>query len=65
MIPRGRVFLDEVSERFYVCVGNWLHDVDEEQFRQLLEDEFNLPFDFDLVVDEHWDLGHGWSEEFF
>lgn len=65
MIPRGRVFLDEVSERFYVCVGNWFHDVDEEQFRQLLEDEFNLPFDFDLVVDEHWDLGHGWSEEFF
>ena len=39
--------------------------MDEEQFRQLLEDEFNLPFDFDLVVDEHWDLGHGWSEEVF
>ncbi|MBQ9471240.1 MAG: hypothetical protein IJU72_09870 [Bacteroidales bacterium] len=65
MIPRGCVFLDEVSERFYVCVGSWLHDVNEEQFRVLLEDEFNLPIDFDLVVDEHWDLGHGWSEEVF
>ena len=38
--------------------------IDIEQFRELLGDEFNLPEDFDLVVDIHWDLGHGWSEEF-
>ena len=63
MIPRGCIFLDELSNRFYVCVGHWLNDIDQEHFREVLEDEFNLPEDFDLVIDIHWDLGHGWSEE--
>ena len=63
MIPRGRIFLDEATDRFYVCVGHWLNDIDQEHFREVLEDEFNLPEDFDLVIDYHWDLGHGWSEE--
>ena len=65
MIPRGRIFLDEATERFYVCVGHWLNDIDQEHFREVLEDEFNLPEDFELVIDHHWDLGHGWSEEIF
>lgn len=65
MIPRGRIFLDEQTNRFYVCVGHWLNEIDQEHFREVLEDEFNLPEDFDLVIDHHWDLGHGWSEELF
>ena len=69
MIPRGRIFLDEETERYYVCVGHWLTEgvngttVDIEHFREVLEDEFNLPEDFEFVIDYHWDLGHGWSEE--
>ena len=69
MIPRGRIFLDEETDKFYVCVGHWLCDgvdgktIDIEKFRETLEDEFNLPEDFKLIVDVHWDLGHGWSEE--
>lgn len=69
MIPRGRIFLDEATERYYVCVGHWLTEgvngttVDIEHFREVLEDEFNLPEDFEFVIDYHWDLGHGWSEE--
>jgi hypothetical protein len=69
LIPRGRIFLDEATDRFYVCVGSWLHDgvsghkVGAEKLHELLEDEFNLPIDFEFVVDYHWDLGHGWSEE--
>ena len=63
LIPRGRIFLDEASDRFYVCVGNWLHDVDAEKLHELIEDEFNLPVNFEFVIDYHWDLGHGWSEE--
>ncbi len=63
MIPRGRIFLDEATNHFYVCVGHWLNDIDQEHFREVLEDEFNLPTNFDLVIDHHWDLGHGWSEE--
>ncbi len=63
LIPRGRIFLDEATDRFYVCVGSWLSDVDAEHLHELIEDEFNLPVDFEFVVDYHWDLGHGWSEE--
>jgi len=71
MIPRGRIFLDETDNKFRVFVGHWLTEptngmnVDIEKFREALEDEFNLPSDFEFVVDVHWDLGHGWSEEFF
>lgn len=65
MIPRGRIFLDEDTNRFYVYVGHWLNDIDKEHFREVLEDEFNLPEGFELVIDHHWDLGHGWSEELF
>ena len=53
----------EAADRFYVCVGNWLHQVDAEKLHELIEDEFNLPIDFEFVEDYHWDLGHGWSEE--
>ena len=63
LIPCGRVFLDEKTDRFYVCVGSWLHQVDAEKLHELIEDEFNLPIDFEFVEDYHWDLGHGWSEE--
>lgn len=69
MIPRGRIFLDEETGKFQVYVGHWLIEgvqgqlVDQQQFRETLEDEFNLPEDFDFVVDVHWDIGHGWSEE--
>ena len=53
MIPRGRIFLDEATDHFYVCVGHWLNDIDQEHFREVLEDEFNLPVDFELVIDHH------------
>lgn len=64
MIPRGRIFLDEQTGKFQVFVGHWFNELpDAQSFRYLLEDEFNLPEDFDFVIDIHWDLGHGWSEE--
>ncbi|MBR3945700.1 MAG: hypothetical protein IKJ56_01205 [Bacteroidales bacterium] len=65
MIPCGRIFQNEADGKFQVYVGHWLNSIDLEKFREILEDEFNLPSDFEFVVDEHWDLGHGWSEEFF
>lgn len=65
MIPRGRIFQNEADGKFQVYVGHWLNSIDLEKFREILEDEFNLPSDFEFVVDVHWDLGHGWSEEFF
>jgi hypothetical protein len=64
MIPRGRIFLDEQSGKYQVYVVHWVEDLpDVKSFRYLIEDEFNLPEDFDFVIDIHWDFGHGWSEE--
>ena len=63
MIPRGRIFLDEQTGRFQVNVGHWLEQVNQARLHEAIEDEFNLPEDFEFVVDHHWDLGHGWSEE--
>ena len=56
----------------FVAVGEWIKGeingqqvVDAEQLRELLEDEFNLPEGFEFVVDEHWNIGHGWSGDKF
>ncbi len=69
MIPRGRIFLNQNDDKFYVYVGHWLtegldgHTVDIANFREILADEFDLPDDFEFVIDYHWDIGHDWSEE--
>ena len=63
MKPNGTLF---------VAVGEWIKGeingqqvVDAEKLRELLEDEFNLPEGFEVVVDEHWNIGHGWSGDKF
>ena len=61
-IPRGRIFLEE--GKFTVMVGNWIDQIDQQKLRELIQDEFNLPEDFTFKQDYHWNLGHGWSEEF-
>lgn len=33
--------------------------------RELLIDEFDLPKDFKFIYNNHWDIGHGWSEKGF
>lgn len=60
-IPRGGIFVIDGS--YVVKVGDWYHSVDKEKFCELVQDEFNLPDDFRVETDIHWDLGHGWSEE--
>lgn len=57
-VPRGRIF--EVEDQgFVVCVGQWIKDHPEAKEEILYE--FNLPEDTEFKIDEHWDLGHGWS----
>ena len=59
--PRGRVF--EVKDKgFIICVGSWINNhpeaIDEIKF------EFDLPDEnTEIVINDHWDLGHGWSQE--
>ena len=60
--PRGRVFEFE-NEGFKVFVGNWINDYPEAKEEILYV--FQLPKDkTEFVIDEHWDIGHGWSSEF-
>lgn len=66
-IPRGRVFV-RPDGSIYVAVGHWINGeingqnvIDPTRVREIIADEFNLPDDFEIVIDEHWDIGHGWS----
>ena len=60
--PRGRVF-EFKDEGFKVMVGSWIKDYPEAKEEILYV--FQLPKDnTEFVIDEHWDIGHGWSQEF-
>ena len=60
--PRGRVF-EFKNEGFKVFVGEWINQYPEAKEEILFE--FQLPKDkTEFVIDEHWDIGHGWSQEF-
>lgn len=60
--PRGRVF-EFKDEGFKVYTGKWINDYP--QAKDLIIKEFQLPIDnTEFVIDEHWDIGHGWSQEF-
>lgn len=61
MTPRGRVFEIE-NEGFKVLVGEWIDDCPEA--KQMVISEFELPPDTEFIKDTHWDIGHGWSEEY-
>ncbi|GHT02344.1 hypothetical protein AGMMS49525_05680 [Bacteroidia bacterium] len=58
-IPRGRIF-QRRDGVFEVMCGSWMtpHIMD------LVIEEFDLQKQtVEQVIDEHWELGHGWSEE--
>ena len=60
--PRGRVFEFE-NEGFKVMVGDWINDYPEAKEEIIYA--FQLPVNnTEFVIDEHWDIGHGWSQEF-
>ena len=60
--PRGRVF-EFKDVGFVVFTGEWINQFPEA--KQLILDEFQLPQDkTEFRVDSHWDIGHGWSDEF-
>lgn len=61
LVPRGRVFEFE-DDGFYVFVGNWVNDYP--QVKNEIIDEFQLPSNTKFVIDSHWDIGHGWSDDY-
>lgn len=60
--PRGRVF-EFKDKGFVVFTGEWINKYPE--VKKLVIEEFQLPKDkTEFRIDSHWDLGHGWSQEF-
>lgn len=62
LIPRGRVFEFE-NQGFKVMVGDWIDKYPEA--KDIIIDEFELPSNTEFVKDIHWDIGRGWSDEYF
>jgi hypothetical protein len=57
-IPRGRLFQNKDGS-FEVMCGTWMTD----HIMNLVIEEFDLQHEtVKPVIDEHWELGHGWSE---
>lgn len=61
LVPRGRVF-EFKEEGFRVYTGDWIDNYP--QVKQYILDEFELPENTKFIKDIHWDIGHGWSDEF-
>lgn len=60
--PRGRVF-EFKDDGFKVMTGSWINYYPEAKKEIIYE--FDLPQDnTEFVIDCHWDLGHGWSDDF-
>ena len=58
--PRGRIFQREDGTFDLMC-GSWITD----HIVELVKNEFNLwNVPLEVRVDTHWEIGHGWSEEF-
>ena len=60
-IPRGRIF-EFKGKGFVVYTGTWIDNYP--QVKELIINEFDLPNTTQFKQDEHWDIGHGWSNEF-
>lgn len=60
-VPRGRVTF--ADGRFIVNVGSW-YEPYADILRVLIVEEFGIPGDFEFVVDESLELGHGFEGSF-
>jgi hypothetical protein len=59
-LPRGRIFQIEEDSHFELMCGSWIND----HIIDLVKEEFNLHnVPLKVIIDSHWEIGHGWSEE--
>jgi hypothetical protein len=59
-IPRGWIF-ETKDGLFQLMCGSWIN----EHIVDLVKEEFDLQnAPFEVNVDEHWEIGHGWSEDY-
>ena len=66
-VPRGRVFYNMNDDTYEVMTGSWINSAKEGK-DVILDDisyYFNIPKDKIIhKVEEHWEIGHGFSEEY-
>ena len=59
-VPRGRIF-QRKDGTFELMCGSWIN----EHIVDIVKDEFNLQnVPLEVIIDSHWEIGHGWSEEY-
>lgn len=59
-IPRGRIF-QRIDGIFQLMCGSWITD----HIENIIKEEFNLQnIPFERIINIHWEIGHGWSEEY-
>jgi len=56
--PRGRVW-EQKDVGFIVTVGEWFKDYPIA--KKLIQIEFDLPESTEYRIDDHWNIGSGWS----
>lgn len=62
--PRGRVNYNENEGVFEVMTGDWIDKYPD--LKTDIIEEFQLPSHKTIFLKgEHWQLGHGWSEDLF
>jgi hypothetical protein len=59
-VPRGRIF-QKKDGVFQLMCGTWIND----DIENMIKEEFDLQtVPFERIIDIHWEIGHGWSEEY-
>ena len=59
-VPRGRIF-QRKDGIFQLMCGSWIN----EHIIDLVKEEFDLnTVKIEIKIDEHWEIGHGWSEDY-
>ena len=60
--PRGRVFWDDENNIYKIVVGNWINENENYKAIDLIAEEYDFDKeDFEVIIDEHWDIGNGWE----
>ena len=59
-VPWGRIF-QRKDGVFQLMCGSWIDD----HIVSLVKEEFDLKnVQFEILIDEHWEIGHGWFEDY-
>jgi len=51
----------EAAYKVQLMCGSWIN----EHIEEIIKEEFDLQtVPLEVKIDEHWEIGHGWSEDY-